>query len=105
MSSRWLAGGSSASKRSKIVKDQSSRAPHSYDAVFTDDPGIIGRKLPRPPSPFVPAPDFSFFPRGAEPDHDFKVRENACESPARGSPYDFDRPAIMLDADPAFTLF
>ncbi|MDR1908278.1 MAG: hypothetical protein LBQ43_05485 [Holosporales bacterium] len=41
--------------------DEGQENAQSFLGVFTKDPAIIGAELPRPPSPFVPAPEGEFF--------------------------------------------
>jgi hypothetical protein len=64
--------------------------------VFTDEPVNIARRLPRPPTPFVPAPQGAHFtksvgsddaPVGFEPPAEmpnsgFDFREHGFDSPA-----------------------
>jgi hypothetical protein len=61
MSSIWICADASSpknlssKKRSKLARLP--RARPLFLGVFTDDPANIGRWLPRPVTPFVPAPE------------------------------------------------
>jgi hypothetical protein len=109
MHSIWLCEGSNSPRKTdeprRVKPTQSSGAASSYLGVFTDDPAIIGRWLPRPQSPFVPAPEFSTFPKSLESYDEAQAGDIPCESPPADLPLDFGQPTMTGFTDTGFCIF
>jgi hypothetical protein len=70
--------------------------------VFTDEPANIARRLPRPRTPFVPAPSVNHFGQSIESDDVSPTSSGSLEaSPAYG--LDFAGPGFNAPGD--FSLF
>jgi hypothetical protein len=108
MNSKWLCADASGAKRLKNAKrnssSQSTEAPRAYLGVFTDDPANIGRWLPRPQTPFTPAPRTSPIAKTVDSVGEATADDVACESPPSDLPYDFGQPTIPFN-DIGFATF
>jgi hypothetical protein len=97
MSSIWLATDAAPSKTVKKSlrgkQSRSSHVPTPYLGVFTDDPAIIGQWLPRPVTPFVPAPESLNFSK--QLDTEEGSPEVMCDSPAADGLFDFGHPKLQ----------
>jgi hypothetical protein len=56
MDSIWLSCDAPRARRSSSRRQKSRSGPSLYMGIFTEDPAEIARRLPRPRTPFVPAP-------------------------------------------------
>jgi hypothetical protein len=97
MSSIWLATDAAPSKHLKKSlrgRSRSSQIPSSYLGIFTDDPAVIGQWLPRPLTPFVPAPESVSFSK--HPDSEEGDTQMICDSPATDGLFDFGHPKLAV---------
>jgi hypothetical protein len=96
MSSLWLARDAAGPKNWKSAPHRkvarSVSAPRAWLGVFTDDPANIGRWLPRPKTPFVPAPELSPLGKGATPAGTDSTE--MCDSPPSEVLFDFKQPRM-----------
>jgi hypothetical protein len=96
MNSVWLcidAGDAMRLRAGKrIPRAQTPGAPPAVLGIFTDDPKSIARRLPRPLTPFVPAPEAEPV-RGCEPlQLPQAFADDAIESPPRAGAFEFGSP-------------
>jgi hypothetical protein len=96
MNSIWICADAAPSKAVKKSlrrrTSASSQARPCFLGVFTDDPATIGQWLPRPLTPFVPAPEVNSLKHiQAEDD----LSEVICDSPATEGLFDFRHPRLQ----------
>lgn len=97
MNSVWLCvdAGDAAPLRAgkRRARAQTPGAPVPVLGIFTDDPKSIARRLPRPLTPFVPAPEAEEPARGCGPlQLPEAFADEAIESPPRASAFEFGSP-------------
>jgi hypothetical protein len=90
MQSVWVCADALPSK--KLNNSHRGKAGRSYLGVFVDDPANIGRWLPRPPTPFVPAPEVQVM--GKDVDSVTHSLDSVSGSPSADGPLDFGRPRL-----------
>ena len=103
MSSFWLCCDPEPAKDLKQQRKEvgsATRTSSPFLGIFTEDPAVIGRKLPRPVTPFAPLPPVNTS-NVISKSKDAVESTNICESPpATGFGFEFEdlhkRPAPYL---------
>jgi hypothetical protein len=109
MTSIWLSGDAEPPQAAKYdrkmdVPKYSTNGP-AYLGVFTDDPAVIGAWLPRPTTPFVPAPAAAFPFKRPDAFADMEGEEVEYDSPPTDFAFDFGQPTLTQYGNSGLSLF
>lgn len=99
MSSLWLCCDPIPSKDLRKKEHKTDIPSSTFYGVFTEDPAVLGRMIPRPVTPFVPIDDDPFITKSADSDW---YEPKICESPPTVANIDFN---FDSKKDFEFTIF